>query len=78
MANIQVDDILAGTPAVQCKTKVRAPSAPTTRDPPARFLTRLANYGIPLAPEQIVCTLGPKSAELSIICLLYTSDAADE
>jgi len=47
MANIQVDDILAGTPAVQCKTKVRAPSAPTTRDPPARFLTRLANYGIP-------------------------------
>ena len=28
MANIQVDDILAGTP--QCKTKVRAPSAPTT------------------------------------------------
>ena len=67
MANIQVDDILAGTPAVQCKTKVRAPSALTTRDPPARFLTRLANYGIPLAPEQIVCTLGPKSAELSIM-----------
>ena len=52
---------------MQCKTKVRAPSAPTTRDPPARFLTRLANYGIPLAPEQIVCTLGPKSAELSIM-----------
>ena len=23
MANIQIDDILAGTPAVQCKTKVR-------------------------------------------------------
>jgi|AntAceMinimDraft_1070359.scaffolds.fasta_scaffold21785_1 hypothetical protein len=24
MANIQIDDILAGTPAVQCKTKVSA------------------------------------------------------
>jgi hypothetical protein len=36
MANIQVDDILSGTPTVQCKTK-------------------------------IVCTLGPKSAELAIM-----------
>ena len=42
MANIQVDDILAGTPAVQCKTKVRAPSARDVRDPTSRFPTRLS------------------------------------
>lgn len=35
MANIQVEDILAGTPAVQCKTKVRHPfpSAPAAFEP---------------------------------------------
>jgi len=35
MANIQVEDILAGTPAVQCKTKVRLPfpSAPAAFAP---------------------------------------------
>jgi hypothetical protein len=35
MANIQVEDILAGTPAVQCKTKVRHPfpSAPAAFAP---------------------------------------------
>jgi hypothetical protein len=35
MANIQVEDIFAGTPAVQCKTKVRHPfpSAPAAFEP---------------------------------------------
>ena len=45
MANIQVDDILAGTPAVQCKTKVRAPSARDVRDPTSRFPTNFRLLG---------------------------------
>jgi hypothetical protein len=33
MANIQIDDILAGTPSVQCKTKVRARMCVSERPP---------------------------------------------
>jgi hypothetical protein len=47
MANIMVDDILAGTPAVQCKTKVRLERAfaTTTRSPDLD----LASGGLPPA-----------------------------
>lgn len=77
MANIQVDDILAGTPAVQCKTKVRERGVFTDPDRrfrpfprfPPRALLHFASDA-PRLPErplgaQIVCTLGPKSADLS-------------
>ena len=77
MATIQVDDILAGTPAVQCKTKVRERGVFTDSDrrflPFPRFPLRALLHFASDAPRpherplgaQIVCTLGPKSADLS-------------
>ena len=68
MANIQVEDILAGTPAVQCKTRCvfRFPRRPP-RSRRAGNDIEIRETDDPPRASQIVCTLGPKSAELSIM-----------
>ena len=54
MANIQAEDILAGTPAVQCKTKVRLPlaSAPAAFAPRRKSSRSCAKTDDPRAPRR--------------------------